>query len=572
MGCGICVRGFKTGAVKLGKESVAAGAGVDVRDEALPRGGRADWRLECCQADQDSADIRVEESPAHGGESMKKLITSGLIVALGWLVNGADAQEIQWRASTAKNPNPNIVAPVNVGVPMPVDSSVAPTAGIRPFASGTTVIRAQAPDEKTVPAIPKLEVAPGADQKPAKPLPKDPQFSPPPPTAVTPSPIFGSLGMNEDGFCGDWCGDGLCGGRRFGGFGDCNDRARFWGGAEYLMWWQKGQSVPPLVTSSPAGQVGAVGALGDPRTTILYQDIPNPTRGGGRFHAGMWLRHFCNVGFEASYFFLNRTNSSSVFVSDGDPQLARPFRDAELGVQDAEIFTPGSAVIQTFSQLWGLEGNFRHKLRCGPCGWCDLIWGYRHLNLSEGINIAEDQSLPIPGFAPLRILEQESFRTRNTFNGVQMGLTGERRLGGRCFVGWTTKVALGNSHSILNIEGNTTFFAPAPIGTVTQQGALLATPTNIGRYTSNRFAVVPEVGLKVGVDITDHLRIFAGYDFLYWSSVMRPGEQIDLNVAPSFRPTIFGPGAGGGPRVPQVLYRATDYWAQGFSFGLQYRY
>ena len=97
-------------------------------------------------------------------------------------------------------------------------------------------------------------------------------------------------------------------------------------------------------------------------------------------------------------------------------------------------------------------------------------------------------------------------------------------------------------------------------------------------FTLSLIVIVPGVislilfGLKLGIDVTDHLRIFAGYDFLYLSSVVRPGDQIDLNVSPSFRPTIFGPGAGGGPRQPAVLYRTSDYWAQGFNFGLMYRY
>jgi hypothetical protein len=338
------------------------------------------------------------------------------------------------------------------------------------------------------------------------------------------------------------------------------------------MWWQRSQTVPPLVTSSPSGQVGNIGVLGDPRTTILYDQVPNNMLSGARFTAGMWFTRCCNWGFDVSYFFLARQISNSEFASNGDPQLARPFFDAELKAPDAEIVTPGKVTIQTYSQLWGAEFNLRRKWCCGCNYWFDFLIGYRHLNLSEGIDITEDLSIPIPGTTPLRIVEHESFQTRNQFNGMQFGLDGEVRFWNRCFFGLTTKLAMGATHQIINIDGTTTFFAPAPFGTITQQGALLATPTNIGRFTANRFAVVPEIGLKLGYDITPHLRVFGGYNFLYWSSVVRPGEQIDPNVSPSYRPTILGPGAGGGPRVPQVLYHTSDYWAQGFSFGLMYRY
>jgi hypothetical protein len=497
---------------------------------------------------------------------MKSLIKSGLFLALGWMTQQAGAQD--WRPATPRTPTTtnavdNGIRPVTMGAPAPQGPA-------------SPIIRAQAPDDKSVPDIPRLEVIVGdpQDSKP-KQMPKDKGFTPPPPTPVTPtpSPILGSLGMNPDGLCGDWCGPERCGIFRRGGLNDCcPDRSRFWVSGEYLMWWQRGQNTPPLITSSPAGQVDNIGVLGDPRTTVLFEDIENRMFSGGRFTAGMWFGRCCNMGFEASFFFLGRQEADAVFSSNGSTLLARPFFDAELGAPDAEIFTPGTATISTYSQLWGIEGNFRHKWRCGPNYWVDFLWGYRHLNLSEGVDITEDLSIPLVGGGALRIVEQESFNTRNLFNGMQVGLQGERRLWNRAYLGWSTKLAMGVTHQIINIDGSTTFFAPAPFGTITQPGALLATPTNMGKFTSNRFGVVPELGVKLGYDITDNLRVFAGYDFLFWSNVVRPGEQIDTNVSPSFRPTILGPGAGGGPRVPAVLFNTNSYWAQGVSFGLMYRY
>ena len=74
---------------------------------------------------------------------------------------------------------------------------------------------------------------------------------------------------------------------------------------------------------------------------------------------------------------------------------------------------------------------------------------------------------------------------------------------------------------------------------------------------------------QIGVDL--QLVIFGSNDFnpRYPD---RPAEQIDLNVNQSFRPTIVGPSVGTGPRVPPVLFRTNDYWAQGVNFGLLYRY
>ncbi len=519
---------------------------------------------------------------------MKALIKGGLFLSLGWLASSSAGQDISRPTTTIDGG----IRPVSVGQPSQLDASanvILPA--FRPISN--TVARGQAPDDKTVP-LPNLVIG-GNDPKGAKPLPKDKGFVPPPPTPMpiqprpmqpmvveppVPSPIFDGLGIPGDDCCGDVCGD-PCGLRRnkahWGGLwgtGCCPDRARWWVNAEMLAWWQKSISVPVLVTGSAPGQVDNVGVLQDSRTAILYDSVPNRTRGGDRFTAGTWLPHFCNVGIEVRYFFLASQNTSATFASDvGGPQIARPFFDVEQQVNAAEIATPGGVTIQTYSQLWGIDGVIRHKLHCGPRYWVDLLWGYKHLNLSEGIDITE-----VRNDGQTTFVETESFRTRTQFNGFQAGLEGECRIGTRCFFGLRAAVAMGASHQIINIEGNTAFYPPAPFAPSSATGALLATPTNIGQWTANRFAFVPEVGFKFGIDLTDHLRIYAGYDFLYLSSTLRPGDQIDTTVAQSYRPFLDprtgqgSPGVGGTVARPLVPYRTSDFWAQGLNFGLQYRY
>ncbi len=494
---------------------------------------------------------------------MKSLIKGGLCLALGWLANNASAQEIQWRAANPKSP-PTVATSVlgdsgfrgvSVGKPL----SVGSPSGASMF---QPIIRAQAPDEKILQVEPLVQ----NDGKQGNPLPKDPKF-----VAPAPSPVFGTLGMTpENGFIEEGGVFGLHG-------ACCPPRPRFWVSGEYLMWTQRGQTVPPLVVTSP---VGTNPLLGLNTTSIVYDNVASPLRHGGRFSAGMWMPHFCcNLGIETTFFFLGRVTTRDVYSSNGNPVLGRPFFDVTPGNvgQNAEVFAGpnviGSATINTYSQVWGVEGNLRYKWRCGSNYWIDLIGGYRHLNLSEGLDITEDAQTIGQGGAPgIRFLEQESFRTRNQFNGMQIGIDGERRFWNRCFVGATSKLALGNVHQIVNIDGSTTFSnVPAPFAG-TQPGALLATPTNMGRYTANRFGVLPEFGIKVGMDVTDHLRVFVGYNCLYLNSVVRPGEQIDTNVNQAFRPFPGGVGIGGGTRQPQVLLKTSDYWAQGMTFGLLYRY
>ena len=70
-----------------------------------------------------------------------------------------------------------------------------------------------------------------------------------------------------------------------------------------------------------------------------------------------------------------------------------------------------------------------------------------------------------------------------------------------------------------------------------------------------------------------------GYDFLYWSSVVRPGDQIvpeasaGAKTPPPFGqvPTFPGFGPGAAP-VPPVPYQTSSFWAQGLNFGIGLRF
>ena len=74
-------------------------------------------------------------------------------------------------------------------------------------------------------------------------------------------------------------------------------------------------------------------------------------------------------------------------------------------------------------------------------------------------------------------------------------------------------------------------------------GGLLALPgANIGRYTQSKFAVVPEAGVKIGYHLTPNLRLAVGYNFLYLSSVLRPGDQIDTGLDVTRIPNFPLPG------------------------------
>jgi hypothetical protein len=122
----------------------------------------------------------------------------------------------------------------------------------------------------------------------------------------------------------------------------------------------------------------------------------------------------------------------------------------------------------------------------------------------------------------------------------------------------------------VDIDGSSTLTNAA--GQTTLPGGVLAVGTNIGSHSSTRFAIVPEVGINLGVKLTDRLSARVGYNFLYLSQVARSGEQFDRTVADTLIPTgvFFGP--TGTETRPRGQVNATDYWAQGLNFGLLFTY
>jgi len=130
------------------------------------------------------------------------------------------------------------------------------------------------------------------------------------------------------------------------------------------------------------------------------------------------------------------------------------------------------------------------------------------------------------------------------------------------------RLALGVTHQDVTIDGTQTFLSgvnPDP-----RPGGLLAVGSNIGTQRRTNFSVVPEVGINLGYYVTDWMRISAGYNFLWWTNVVRPGDQIDRNVNPFLVPNFSTAGlVNNGASQPTVPFRTTDFWAHGLTFGVE---
>src|SRR4051794_10181825 len=114
---------------------------------------------------------------------------------------------------------------------------------------------------------------------------------------------------------------------------------RIWGGAEYLLWWVKSNSLStPIVSTStdPFATVNGVnvsGALGVPSTIVVVgpggRAIDYGPLSGTRLTLGAWLDPQATVGFEATGFLLQQGTFRSNLPSNGAglPLSANPFID-----------------------------------------------------------------------------------------------------------------------------------------------------------------------------------------------------------------------------------------------------
>lgn len=358
----------------------------------------------------------------------------------------------------------------------------------------------------------------------------------------------------------------------------CGPNGRVWGSLEYLYWVTSGQPVPVLATAAEPGTAQSVaGILGVPTTRALFggERVNNDWRNGARGTAGMWLDDAQTCGIEFDFLYLERSRTPFGVGSNGTDIITRPFFNASTMAPDTELVSfpgivGGSINIDTTNRVIGGSVSFLNNLCCGPCSRTDLILGYRYLNVSDTVTITENlEALPgssVPAGTQLRIRDQ--FKTSNNFHGGVIGFATEEARG-HFFIGLRATVALGDNYQTTEINGYTTTITPGATTPTTLPGGLLAQTTNIGRYTSHNFAVMPEIGLKFGVQLTPNARLYGGYNFLYLSNVARAGDQIDLRVNTSLLPPSSG--LVGFP-VPSYERKATDFWMQGVTFGAELRF
>lgn len=358
-----------------------------------------------------------------------------------------------------------------------------------------------------------------------------------------------------------------------------NPMAGFWVRAEYLHLWMNGQQAPPLVTTSLDGTArDDAGVLGLASTTTLYggNEIGDNDRSAGRIEIGRYLGVVDGLAISASYLFTDDvTDRFSAGVGDF-AILGRPFIDVSPGGvgQNAELASfpnelAGNVDVMARTSFAAADVLLRGVLICERDRQMEGFVGYTYLNLDDDLTISDSKRV-IGGGGGLvvgtTLDELDAFSTANDFHGAALGVRSQT-----CYGGWSIatmlKLGLGSTRSQWTARGATTTSVPLAAGgsdVVTRNTGLLVQDSNRGSRSRNEFSVAPELRLLVSRRMNQDWSVNVGYHLLYWSRVLRAGQQID----PMLNLTQLDAGGLQGLALPGNDAVYDDLTVQAITFGL----
>ncbi|MBX9680930.1 MAG: BBP7 family outer membrane beta-barrel protein [Gemmataceae bacterium] len=350
---------------------------------------------------------------------------------------------------------------------------------------------------------------------------------------------------------------------------------------DYILWWLSRSPIHSTLLTRGNAADAMPGALGQPGTAALFGP------GGQNYSAASGIRLSFETwepseqvfGFSVSGFWLAPQFRRDRFSNDGSNTAAglylpffNPNAASNNAILLAGLFTPGVTSAGTFTatskvEFWGTDLNGLCNFVRTDCWTIDGIFGVKYLQLDEGLTL---ETTRVDSDGLFFRTSSEHFGTRNQFVGGTLGGRGEFRWGK-----WTTSllstISIGNNFQNLLIDGQSTRAGGAAAVTGTTPGFVYVQPSNMGRFASNDFSFVSVLQAKAGYQISERLRGLFGYEFTYWTDVLRPGNQIDSTVNLS-QNGAFGTGTLSGAARPTVPRIASDFWAHGLTLGLEYRY
>ena len=390
-----------------------------------------------------------------------------------------------------------------------------------------------------------------------------------------------------------------CTGTPTGGDSFVGAPGRIWFRGDYLHWWTSGAHLPKMVSTLTPDLV-------TPSTIFGDRTVYNGDHDGYLVNFGMWLDCDHSWGVEMDYFDVNsRSTSYDSGFTDGydahgnsypivrlvyDPTISALGADY-IGLPSAppgtEGYTVGRITVDTSSYFQSAGVTLRRELQA--CEWAtdnrqvnwtdpsartfrlDMIGGYRFARLIDSVN-EDTNSFVYNALEPNYLWAYHyvnDWRTVNNFNGGELGLNGVYTVG-RWSLDVVGKAAIGVNNEYASVYMQNTIDKSNAGG----PGPTTTNPNPLQELSRNRFSTMPKLTLTGGYQVTDHVKITAGYDLLYWSAVARAANQIA--VATTSNPVTSGYPYGtvldNWSGLPKPTWNETHYFAQGLHMGAELRY
>ena len=345
-----------------------------------------------------------------------------------------------------------------------------------------------------------------------------------------------------------------------------------WAEFEYLVWWRSGRWFPPLVTTQPNS-----GVL--PDATVLFggQNISEQARAGGRLDVGVWLDACRTLGLGGHYLAVGEAPIEYAVNSNELGFFARPFTDVStdpatstalpVANDAADLPTTGNLLLRSNSEVQAGDIFVRWVLRRSCCTQLDLLVGYQFSRLDEDLAIDTFTltDLDIGAFETVSV--SDVFDTHNEYHAAHFGLQGEYR---RCRWGLdvSTRFGFGNMRQRVTIRGASTFTDVTGDVDSRASGLLAQAATNSGVHSQDKFSFMNDTGIKLNYYARERLKLSIGYSLMYWSSVVRPGDHIDLGIDGD----LLDPIPPDDATRPAFAFNPTDFSLHGLNLGIEFSF
>ena len=186
------------------------------------------------------------------------------------------------------------------------------------------------------------------------------------------------------------------------------------------------------------------------------------------------------------------------------------------------------------------------------------LWvGYQFGRLDE--NLVIDTTSTNTAIGTLNV--RDSFVTQNEFHGGHFGLEGEYRWG--CWgLELLARFGFGNMQQKAILSGATS-------NSSQNSGLLVQEETNAGTHQRDEFSYMQDSGAKLVYYPTERLKLSLCYSLIFFSDVLRPGDQIDTSVDSRLFPPTTPPA---GVVDPAFTFNSNHYYAHGLNFGVECRF